>query len=90
MPILSFQTSSVFPPRSPAHLQLDRITGWEVYRRLQNLDIPCQYGVHQPLAVAAETPLAIAQVWGVVKAITTPKTELAEYLNRCWYSRTSP
>lgn len=90
MPILKPQSWTPSQARSQTTIQLDRIAGWEVYRRLQALDIPCQYGVHQPLMVVAETPGAIAQVWSVVKAVTTPRAELADHLNRCWHHRISP
>lgn len=90
MPILTSQDCTLAQARSQTTILLDRIAGWEVYRRLQALDIPCQYSAHQPLTVTADTPMAIAQVWSVVKAVTTPKAELANHLNRCWHHRISP
>lgn len=81
-------------PSSPSSaltfpLGLDRVVTWEVYRRLQDLSIPCQCGVHQPLTVTAATPLALAQVWSVVKTQTAPRADQVAHLNRCWQQRNS-
>lgn len=70
-------------------LDLDRVATWEVYRRLQTLAIPCHCGVHQPLRVSAETPLALTQIWSVVRTQTAPKADLTAHLNRCWQQRIS-
>jgi hypothetical protein len=83
-PVLNGPPSALTLP-----LDLDRVATWEVYRRLQNLAIPCQCGVHQPLRVSAETPLALAQIWSVIKTQTAPKADLAAHLNRCWQQRIS-
>lgn len=70
-------------------LDLDRVATWEVYRRLQDLSIPCHCGVHQPLRVSAATPLALAQIWSVVKTQIAPKADQVAHLNRCWQQRIS-
>lgn len=70
-------------------LTLERVAAWEVYRRLQDLSIPCQCGVNQPLTVSAETPLALTQIWSVVQAQTAPKADQVAHLNRCWQQRIS-
>jgi hypothetical protein len=92
MPTLNSPDLTAHPP-APAlvstPLQLDRLIRWEVYHRLQALEIPCQCGVNHPLTVTTDTPLAITQVWSVVKAATTPKADLAAHLNRCWQQRIS-
>ena len=77
------------PPPLTFPLHLNRVAAWEVYHRLQTLAIPCHCGVHQPLRVSAETPLALAQIWSVVKTQTASKTDLTAHLNRCWQQRIS-
>jgi hypothetical protein len=65
-------------------LALQGAERWEVYRRLETLEISCQCLIHQPLQVHLESPLAIAQLWSVVKQVTAPRTELVQWLERCW------
>lgn len=82
------------PASSPASaltlsLGLDRVVAWEVYRRLQDLSIPCRCGVHQPLTVSAATPLALVQVRSVVKTQIAPREEQVAHLHRCWQQRMS-
>lgn len=69
-------------------VELDRVNRWNVYRRLQELDLVCECGSDRPLAVAIDTPAAALQVWGVVQAITRSKLTLTDHLERCWQQRT--
>lgn len=78
------------PPALTLPLDLERVATWEVYRRLQDLSIPCQCRVHQPLRASAATPLALAQIWSVVRTQTAPKADLIAHLSRCWQQRMSP
>jgi len=56
---------------------------WRVYRRLQELGIPCWCTGYQPLQVQIESPLAIAQLWSVVKQVTMPRQHLVDWLEAC-------
>lgn len=66
---------------------LDRVTRWNVYRRLQELDLACECGCDRPLTVAISTPADALLVWSVVQATTRPKASLIDHLDRCWQQR---
>jgi hypothetical protein len=57
---------------------------WQVYRRLQELKIPCQCGPNQPLSYQINDVAAAIQVWSVVKQVTAPRRDLASWLELCW------
>ncbi|MGB3203240.1 MAG: Asr1405/Asl0597 family protein [Nodosilinea sp.] len=69
-------------------VELDRVSRWTVYQRLQELGLVCECGCDRPLAVAIDTPAAAFQVWGVVQAVTQSKLSLTDHLERCWQQRT--
>lgn len=60
---------------------------WQVYRRLQELEIPCQCGTNQPLRYQLNDIAAAIQLWSVVRQLTVPRRELASWLERCWQIR---
>ncbi|MGB3311247.1 MAG: Asr1405/Asl0597 family protein [Nodosilinea sp.] len=68
-------------------VELDRVDRWNVYSRLQELDLACECGCDRPLSVAIDTPAAALQVWSVVQAITLSKLSLTDHLERCWQQR---
>lgn len=68
-------------------VEVDRVSRWTVYRRLQELDLACECGGDRPLAVAIDTPAAALQVWAVVQGITLSKLSLTDHLERCWQQR---
>ncbi|MGK7877155.1 MAG: Asr1405/Asl0597 family protein [Xenococcaceae cyanobacterium] len=57
---------------------------WEVYHRLQALQIPCQCLTNQPLQVQLHSITAAIQLWSVVRHLTVPRYELVHWLERCW------
>lgn len=57
---------------------------WQVYRRLQALEIPCCCNGNGSLEVKVISPLAAIQLWCVIKQLTAPRSELVAQLNRCW------
>ncbi|MEO1404110.1 MAG: Asr1405/Asl0597 family protein, partial [Cyanobacteria bacterium J06635_1] len=57
---------------------------WQVYFRLQALDIPCRCQGYCPLEVEVTTPHAAIQLWSVVAWASKPRLELANRLERCW------
>ena len=74
-------------PSSPAiaHIVDIKYTErWQIYRRLQELEIPCHCLTNQPLQVEINSPLAIAQLTYVVKQSTAPRSELIDRLENCW------
>ncbi|MGB3137868.1 MAG: Asr1405/Asl0597 family protein [Nodosilinea sp.] len=70
-----------------AIIELDRVNRWNVYRRLQELDLTCSCGCDRPLTVAVCTPAAALQVWSVVQSSTAAKQDLVDHLESCWQQR---
>lgn len=56
---------------------------WQMYFRLQDLEIPCQCQIYQPLRVDIQSVQSLVQVWSVAKRISTPRSDLAQWLNQC-------
>jgi hypothetical protein len=59
---------------------------WQVYQRLQELDIPCGCETNQPLQVEINSPLAVIQLWSVMQQFTASRQELIWTLKRSWQS----
>ena len=66
------------------YVDLKNTERWNVYRRLQELEIPCRCSTNLPLQVDINNPQAIAQLCSVVKQITASRSELIGWLNQCW------
>lgn len=61
---------------------------WSIYHRLQELEIPCRCATNRPMEVELNCPYAIAQLCFVVKQLTAPRSELIDWLDRCWKIKT--
>ena len=65
---------------------------WQIYRRLQELKIPCQCSTGKPLTVTVDTPTAAIQVWSVTRTQSIPhgggyangRSQLVDWLDRCF------
>jgi hypothetical protein len=57
---------------------------WQIYRRLQELGIPCYCRAYQPLQVGVQSGLALVQLWSVVRQFDAPRMENVARLDRCW------
>lgn len=57
---------------------------WQVYYRLQELEIPCKCLPHKPLEVEINHPIAGIQLWSVVRNFSASRSELVDWLNDCW------
>ncbi len=57
---------------------------WQAYRRLQELEIPSACSAYKPLQVQVNSPLAIAQIWSVIRQNSLPRKMLATCLEQCW------
>ncbi|MEB3279887.1 MAG: hypothetical protein VKK42_13315 [Lyngbya sp.] len=57
---------------------------WQVYRRLQELGIPCSCEVEQPLRVQITNTNQAVQLSSVLKQFTASRQDLLESLERCW------
>lgn len=60
---------------------------WQVYQRLQELDIPCWCEANQPLRVEVGNPMAAVQLWSVMRQLTAPRQDLIGTLEHSWRSR---
>ncbi|MBW4635094.1 MAG: hypothetical protein KME30_25305 [Iphinoe sp. HA4291-MV1] len=60
---------------------------WQIYRRLQELDIPCWCETNQALTVEISNPTAAIQLWSVVRQLTAPRQDLIRNLKKCWRHR---
>lgn len=77
-------------PPSPAifhSVNIKDTQRWQIYRRLQELKIPCHCSTNQPLVVEINSAGAIAQLCSVVKQSTASRSELINRLNKCWRLR---
>lgn len=57
---------------------------WQVYYRLQELDIPCECLPYKPLLAQSNHVLAAIQLWSVVRNFSLSTHELVDWLNHCW------
>ncbi len=57
---------------------------WEVFRRLQTLDIKCQCSTNEPLLVYLHSPTTVIQIWSVLRQCGASKSDLVDWLNNCW------
>ncbi|MEL6553167.1 MAG: Asr1405/Asl0597 family protein [Cyanobacteria bacterium J06621_11] len=58
---------------------------WQVYHRLQSLEIDCTCGGFRPLQVDIKTPTELLQLRSVVQHVSASRTDLVAQLNRCWH-----
>jgi hypothetical protein len=57
---------------------------WQIFRRLQELNIPSWCDSDQPLTVAIATPTTGIQLWSVVRHSTASRHDLIRTLEQCW------
>lgn len=76
-------TSSQSLPSQPTFTVLceDR---WQVYHRLQELNITAQCQGFRALEASVETPTEAIQLWSIVRRISLSRAELANILEERW------
>jgi hypothetical protein len=57
---------------------------WQVYMRLQELDINCSCATNKPLTVEIASVTAAIQLWSVVQQFTASRQDLIRTVERCW------
>ena len=72
------------PPQTSQIVEVNWADRWEVYRRLQELQIPCQCYPDKPLQVQTLTPKDAIQLWSVMRQVTAPRYQLIGWLKDCW------
>ena len=65
-------------------IQVNRADRWQVYQRLQELDIPSWCATQQPLMVHIANTAAAIQLWSVSRQFTGSRQDLVFWLERCW------
>ena len=68
-------------------VEVSPIDRWEVYRRLQELEIPCQCQTNQALTVDIGSIAAAIQLWSVARQLNAKRQDSIEALERCWCRR---
>ncbi|MEM8672446.1 MAG: Asr1405/Asl0597 family protein [Cyanobacteria bacterium P01_G01_bin.67] len=58
---------------------------WDVYRRLQALEIDCRCSTNEPLLVDLHSPTTLVQIWSVLRQSSADRCQLIDWLNNCWY-----
>ncbi len=71
-------------PEADQIIEISWSDRWQVYRRLQELAIPCCCGTNQPLCAQINNVATAIQLWSVVRQITAPRRDLASWLEHCW------
>jgi len=63
---------------------------WQVYLRLQELEIPCKCAPNQPLTVKVNSPTAAIQLWSIVRQLNAPRKHSVGWLKYCWQLCSNP
>ncbi len=58
---------------------------WQIFRRLQELDIPSWCETDQPLTIAIANPTHAIQVWCVIRQLTASRHDLIQTLKQSWH-----
>lgn len=70
----------------PQIVEIDWNDRWQVYNRLQALEIGCICQTNRPLQVYFNNLYAAVQIWSVAKQFTAERQELINWLEQCWHS----
>ncbi|MBD2211023.1 hypothetical protein H6G64_27205 [Calothrix sp. FACHB-156] len=65
-------------------LEVNWADRWQVYQRLQELEIPCWCESNQPLQVEITNPLAIIQLWSVMRQFSVSRQDIISSLEKSW------
>jgi len=68
---------------------IDRCDRWQVSQRLQELNISCQCASDGQLTIEIQHPIDILQLRSVIQQSTASRTDLLDWLERCWQVRGS-
>jgi len=62
---------------------------WELYQRLQELNITCQYRAYSPLQVQIHQPAQVIQLWSIIQSLSMSRQDAIQQLETCWNLRTT-
>ncbi|MEB3885222.1 Asr1405/Asl0597 family protein [Lyngbya sp. CCY1209] len=76
--------SSELDPQSGEIVEVAWSERWQVYRRLQELEIPCWCEVDRPLRVKIDSTTEAIQLASILRRLSASPRELTLSLERCW------
>ncbi|MDB9455600.1 Asr1405/Asl0597 family protein [Dolichospermum circinale] len=68
-------------------IDIDWADRWQVYQRLQELDIICICETNQPLMVEINNPTAAIQLWSVIQQFSASRQDLIKNIENSWRIR---
>jgi hypothetical protein len=68
----------------PQIVEINWSDRWQIYNRLQALEIACICKSDRPLQVYYNNPYAAVRIWSVAKQFTAKRQESLDWLERCW------
>lgn len=71
-------------PEACEVMEVNWVDRWQVYQRLQELEIPCWCAIDQPLRVQVNSAKQAVQLISVLKRFTASRQELWLWLEECW------
>lgn len=71
-------------PEATQILEVSWTDRWQVYQRLQELEIPCWCQADQPLRVQINSAIAAVQVQSVLRQLNASRQDLVTWLSHCW------
>lgn len=66
-------------------VEVDWLDRWLVYQRLQELEIPCCCETNKPLTVQISNPVALVQLWSVIRCLSASRQEMISVLQKSWH-----
>ena len=63
---------------------------WQIYHRLQELNIHCQCGGFQALEVEIKMATEAVQLWSIARRVSQPRKVLVTVLEQSWKRACSP
>ncbi|MDB9465933.1 Asr1405/Asl0597 family protein [Dolichospermum circinale] len=68
-------------------IDIDWADRWQVYQRLQELDVICVCETNQPLMVEINNPTAAIQLWSVIQQFSASRQDLIKNIENSWRIR---
>lgn len=68
-------------------IDIDWADRWQVYQRLQELDIICICDTNQPLMVEVNNLTAAIQLWSVIQQFSASRQDLIKNIENSWCIR---
>lgn len=68
-------------------VEVNWVDRWQMYQRLQELEIPCWCETNQPLTVEIDNFQTAIQLWSVMRQFTVSRQELIRTLEASWKIR---